>query len=144
MTYDTQKQRRGVLAVRVSTTGQGIDGDSPEAQIEQGKRYASLHGIELVEILSYLESASGAVQPMQHVIDYAVNPKNNVKVVLIKSIDRFTRAGATAYDLLKCQLEPHDIDLEDMYGVINNTKVNTLEHLGMKYRWSVHTPITQN
>lgn len=139
MTYDNRR-RNGVLAVRVSTVGQGIDGDSPEAQIEQGQRYAPLHGIELIQTLSYLESASGDIQPMQHVIDYVINPKNNIDVVLIKSIDRFTRGGSTAYDLLKRQLEPHNVDLEDMQGVINNTKMNTLEHLGMKYRWSVHTP----
>ena len=134
------KRRNGVLAVRVSTIGQGIDGDSPEAQIEQGKQYAPAHGINIVNILTYLESAAGDNQPMQHVIDYALDPKNKIDVVLVKSIDRFTRGGSTAYDLLKRQLEPNNIDLEDMYGVISNVKVNTLEHLGAKYRWSVHTP----
>ena len=138
--YPDRKQRNGVLAVRVSTTGQGIDGDSPEAQIEQGKLYAPTHGINITKILTYLESAAGDNQPMQHVIDYAVDPKNEIDVVLVKSIDRFTRAGATAYDLLKRQLEPRGIDLEDMYGVISNVKVNTLEHLGVAYKWSVHTP----
>ena len=132
--------RNGILAVRVSTVGQGIDGDSPEAQVEQGKRYAPAHGINIVKILTYLESAAGDNQPMQHVVDYALDPKNEIDVVLVKSIDRFTRAGATAYDLLKRQLDPHNIHLEDMYGVISNTKVNTLEHLGMQYRWSVHAP----
>ena len=134
------KSRRGVLAVRVSTVGQGIDGDSPEAQIEQGQRYAAGHGIEIVKILTFLESAAGDNQPMQHVIDYAIDPKNKIDVVFVKSIDRFTRAGATAYDLLKRQLDPRNIDLEDMYGVISNIKVNTLEHLGVEYKWSVHAP----
>ncbi len=137
---DTPKLRNGVLAVRVSTLGQGIDGDSPEAQIEQGKRYAPAHNINIVKILTYLESAAGDKQPMQHVIDYAIDPKNEIDVVLVKSIDRFTRGGSTAYDLLKRQLEPRSIDLEDMYGVISNVKVNTLEHLGMRYGWSIHTP----
>ncbi len=134
------KLRNGVLAVRVSTVGQGTDGDSPEAQIEQGKRYAPTHGINIVKILTYLESAAGDKQPMQHVIDYAVDPQNGIDVVLVKSIDRFTRGGSTAYDLLKRQLEPRGIDLEDMYGVISNVKVNTLEHLGMEYKWSIHAP----
>lgn len=135
-----RRLRNGVLAVRVSTVGQGIDGDSPEAQIEQGKRYAPAHGINITKILTYLESAAGDSQPMQHVIDYAIDPKNGIDVVLVKSIDRFTRGGSTAYDLLKRQLEPHNVDLEDMYGVISNVKVNTLEHLGMQYKWSVHAP----
>lgn len=134
------QERNGVLAVRVSSVGQGTEGDSPEAQIEQGKRYAPTHGINIVKILTYLESAAGDNQPMQHVIDYAVDPKNKIDVVLVKSIDRFTRGGSTVYDLLKQQLAPHNIDLEDMYGVISNVKVNTLDHLGVEYKWSVHTP----
>lgn len=138
--HQNNNSRNAVLAVRVSTVGQGIDGDSPEAQIEQGKRYAPAHGINIVKTLTYLESAAGDKQPMQHVIDYALDPKNEIDVVLVKSIDRFTRGGSTAYDLLKRQLEPRGIDLEDMYGVISNVKVNTLEHLGMQYKWSVHTP----
>ena len=140
MYQEPQRIRNGVLAVRVSTPGQGIDGDSPEAQIEQGQRYAPLHNIKIVKILTYLESASKEAQPMQHVIDYAIDPKNDIDVVLVKSIDRFTRAGATAYDLLKRQLHPFNIELEDMYGVISNIKINTLEHLGVKYRWSEHSP----
>ena len=135
-----RQPRNGVLAVRVSTAGQGIDGDSPEAQIEQGKRYAPTHNINITKILTYLESAAGDNQPMQHVIDYAIDPKNEIDVVLIKSIDRFTRGGSTVYDILKRQLEPYNVELEDMYGVISNVKVNTLEHLGMEYKWSVHKP----
>jgi site-specific DNA recombinase len=140
MRPDSLRLRNGVLAVRVSTPGQGIDGDSPEAQSEQGERYAPLHNIKLVKTLTYLESASQEEQPMQSVVDYAIDPKNDIDVVLVKSIDRFTRGGSTIYDQLKMQLEPHNIVLEDMYGVIGNTKINTLEHLGMEYRWSVHSP----
>lgn len=140
MTPDQLQPRNGVLAVRVSTPGQGIDGDSPEAQIEQGERYAPLHNIKIVKTLTYLESASKEIQPMQNVVDYAIDPKNGIDVVIVKSIDRFTRGGSTVYDQLKMQLGPHNVDLVDIYGVINNTKVNTLEHLGMQYGWSVYTP----
>jgi site-specific DNA recombinase len=79
-------------------------------------------------------------QPMQNVVDYAIDPKNNIDVVIVKSIDRFTRGGSTIYDLLKSQLEPHNVDLVDIYGVISNVKVNTLEHLNVKYRWSEYSP----
>ena len=44
------------------------------------------------------------------------------------------------YEQLKKQLEPHNVHLEDMYGVVSNVKINTLEHLGMEYKWSVTTP----
>lgn len=133
--------RNGLLAVRVSSIGQGIDGDSPDAQIEQGQRFAPTRNIRIVKIQTYLESASNEqAQPMQDVVDYAIDPKNGIDVVIVKSIDRFTRAGSTAYDLLKKQLEPHNVELIDMYGVISNVKVNTLEHLGVKYPWSEYSP----
>jgi len=66
---------RTLLAVRVSTVGQGIDGDSPEAQIEQGERYAPLHNMRIVMTLQYLESASKEQQPMQEVINYCKRHK---------------------------------------------------------------------
>jgi site-specific DNA recombinase len=141
MKPEHQRPRNGVLAVRVSSIGQGIDGDSPEAQIEQGQRYAPLHNIRILKTLSYLESASNEeTQPMQNVVDYAIDPKNNIDVVIVKSIDRFTRGGSTTYDLLKKQLEPHNVQLVDIYGVISNVKVNTLEHLNVKYNWSEYSP----
>lgn len=140
MNPEHQRPRNGLLAVRVSSVGQGIDGDSPEAQIEQGQRYAPTHNIRIVKTLTYLESASMERQPMQNVVDYAIDPKNGIDVVIVKSIDRFTRAGSTTYDLLKSQLEPHNVELMDIYGVISNVKVNTLEHLGVKYRWSEYSP----
>jgi transcription elongation factor Elf1 len=134
--------RNCVLAVRVSTAMQGIDGDSPEAQIEQGKNYAASHNLRITQVLTFLASANVVldVQPMQHVIDYAIKPENDVQVVLIKSIDRFTRGGSTIYDQLRQRLDPHNVDLVDMFGVISNVKVNTLEHLGASYKWSVHRP----
>jgi site-specific DNA recombinase len=134
------RPRSGVLAIRASSAKQGIDGDSPEAQHEQGIRFAKQQGITIVETLTYLESASQEEQPMQNVIEYCKKHKDELDVVIVKSIDRFTRGGSTVYDQLKMQLEPFDIDLIDIYGVISNTKVNTLEHLGFQYRWSVFSP----
>lgn len=139
MSPNELRPRNGLLAVRASTPGQGIDGDSPEAQVEQGQRYAPLHNICIIKTMTYLESASKEVQPMQNVVDYCKDHPE-IDVVLIKSIDRFTRGGSTAYDLLKRQLEPYNVQLEDMYGVISNTKVNTLEHLNIEYHWSVYSP----
>ncbi len=134
--------RNCVLAVRVSSKGQARDGDSPESQIEQGHAYAARYNLKITQILTYLESANVELdlQPMQHVITYATDPKNDIQAVLIKSIDRFTRGGSTVYDLLRQRLEVKDVDLVDMHGVISNLKVNTLEHLGVSYKWSVRRP----
>ena len=129
-----------VAAIRVSSVRQGTDGDSPEAQKEQIACFAKLHNINLKETFVFLESASKVNQPMQEAINYCKDPKNDIQLFIIKSIDRFTRGGATPYDQLKMQLEKYGVKLVDIYGVISQQKVNTLEHLRVKYRWSEYSP----
>ena len=77
---------------------------------------------------------------MQDVIDYCKAHKGEVDVVIIKSIDRLTRGGSFHYDTLKRQLDALKVELVDIYGVVVSQKVNTLEHLGFKYRWSEYAP----
>ncbi len=139
MTPDN-RPRIGLLAIRVSTDKQGMDGDSPEAQREQGERYAATHGIVIVETVILMESASHDEQPMQKVIDACKVKSKGIEVVLIKSIDRFTRGGADYYGPLKKQLTVLGVNLVDMYGVIGQQQVNTLEHTGFKYYWSEFNP----
>lgn len=86
----TSQPRIGLLAIRVSSDKQGLDGDSPEAQREQGEAYAKAHNIVITETIILLESASHEVQPMQKVIDVCKDKSKGFQVVLIKSIDRFT------------------------------------------------------
>ena len=129
-----------VAAIRVSSVRQGTDGDSPEAQKEQIASFAKLHNINLKETFVFLESASKTEQPMQQAVNFCKDPKNDIQLFIIKSIDRFTRGGATPYDQLKMQLEKYGVKLVDIYGVISQQKVNTLEHLGVKYRWSEYSP----
>ncbi len=132
--------RIGLLAIRVSSDKQGLDGDSPEAQREQGEAYAKAHNIVITETIILLESASHEAQPMQKVIDTCKDKSKGIQVVLIKSIDRFTRGGGDYYSPLKQQLTRLGIALEDMYGVIGKQQINTLEHTGFKYYWSEFNP----
>ena len=136
----TSQPRIGLLAIRVSSDKQGLDGDSPEAQREQGEAYAKAHNIIITETIILLESASHEVQPMQKVIDACKDKSKGFQVVLIKSIDRFTRGGGDYYSPLKRQLTRLGIALEDMYGVIGKQQINTLEHTGFKYYWSEFNP----
>ena len=136
----TNQPRIGLLAIRVSSDKQGLDGDSPEAQREQGEAYAKAHNIVITETIILLESASHEVQPMQKVIDVCKDKSKGFQVVLIKSIDRFTRGGGDYYSPLKRQLTRLGIALEDMYGVIGKQQINTLEHTGFKYYWSEFNP----
>jgi hypothetical protein len=137
---DNKVPENAVAAIRVSSVRQGTEGDSPEAQREQIERFALTHNINLKQTFVFLESASKENQPMQQAIDYCKDPKNDVQMFIIKSIDRFTRGGATPYDQLKMQLEKYGVKLVDIYGIISGNKVNTLEHLGVKYRWSEYSP----
>jgi len=129
-----------VAAIRVSTAKQGIDGDSPEDQLRQIEQYALGRSAKVVKQFTFMESASKEQQPMQEAIDYCKDPKNNVQLFIVKSIDRFTRAGSYSYDMLKNQLDDCGVTLVDIYGVISNQKINTLEHLGVKYKWSEYSP----
>ena len=129
-----------VGAIRVSSVKQGVEGDSPEAQKEQIERFASSRGFDIKKFFVFMESASKEQQPMQEAIDYCKDPQNNISHFIIKSIDRFTRGGSLPYDLLKSQLEESKVKLIDIYGIIGTDKINTLEHLGVEYKWSVYSP----
>lgn len=129
-----------VAAIRVSTTKQGTDGDSPEAQREQIENFAKTRGIIIKKYFVFLESASKEQQPMQEAIDYCKNPRNNIQAFVIKSIDRFTRGGSYSYDHLKLQLDICHVALVDIYGVISSQQINTLDHLGFEYKWSKFSP----
>jgi DNA invertase Pin-like site-specific DNA recombinase len=129
-----------VGAIRVSSFKQGINGDSPEDQQRQIEQYATAHNIHVSKFFVFLESASKDQQPMQEVVDYCKSKKNNIQQVIIKSIDRFTRGGSEFYSTRKNQLDDAEVSLVDIYGIIGGQKVNTLEHLGIEYKWSVYSP----
>lgn len=69
------------MAIRVSSDKQGLDGDSPEAQREQGEAYAKAHNIIITETIILLESASHETQPMQKVIDVCKDKSKGFQVV---------------------------------------------------------------
>ncbi|MFA6518911.1 MAG: recombinase family protein [Candidatus Shapirobacteria bacterium] len=129
-----------VVAIRVSSIKQGLQGDSPEAQKEQIEQFAKTRNITIKKFFIFMESASKEEQPVQEAIDYCKNPNNGIQLFIIKSIDRFTRGGSYLYDHLKMQLTKENVKLVDIYGIIGSQKVNTLEHLGFEYNWSVYSP----
>ena len=133
-------QQNAVAAIRISSLKQGLQGDSPDAQKEQIERFASMRNIHIKKFFIFMESASKEEQPIQEAIDYCVNPKNDIQLCIIKSIDRFTRGGSYVYDHLKMQLQKHQVQLIDIYGIIGVQDVNTLEHLGLSYNWSIYSP----
>ena len=129
-----------VAAIRVSSVKQGTQGDSPEAQKEQIEQFARSHNIHIKKFFIFLESASKEEQPVQEAIDYCKAKKNDIQLFIIKSIDRFTRGGSYLYEDLKIQLDNSNVKLIDIYGVIGTQQINTLEHLGVSFKWSVYSP----
>lgn len=132
--------QNAVAAIRVSTTKQGTQGDSPEAQKEQIERFAQIRGIKIKKLFLFLESASKEQQPMQEAIDYCKKPDHKIDLFIVKSIDRFTRGGSYSYSQLKMQLDNANVHLTDIHGIIGAQKVNTLEHLSISYKWSEYDP----
>lgn len=137
---DQVRQENAVAAIRVSSIKQGLQGDSPDAQKEQIERFAQAHNIHIKKFFIFMESASKEEQPVQEAIDYCKSPKNDIQLFIIKSIDRFTRGGSYLYDHLKMQLTRCNVQLVDIYGIIGTQEVNTLEHLGVEYDWSIYNP----
>lgn len=43
------------MAIRVSSDKQGLDGDSPEAQREQGEAYTKAHNIIIIETIKSID-----------------------------------------------------------------------------------------
>lgn len=129
-----------VGAIRISSLKQGLQGDSPQAQKDQIEQFAKSHNIDIKKFFFLMESASKDEQPMQEVVDFCKDPKNGIQLFVIKSIDRFTRGGSYFYDHLKMQLTQYGVKLIDIYGIIGNQEINTLEHLGVEFPWSVYSP----
>lgn len=132
----------GAGLLRVSSLKQGLIGDSPKDQKNQIKYKAISKNAEVKKWFTLIVSASGEFQPSQEVIDYCKDPKNKIKYLFIKSIDRFTRGGAASYFALKKQLEQINVSLIDVQGVISGERINTLAYTGIKFPWSVYSPST--
>ncbi len=134
------EKENAIAAIRISSVKQGLQGDSPEHQKEQIERFADSRNINIKKFFIFMESASKEKQPVQEAIDYCNKPENNIQLLIIKSIDRFTRGGSYLYDHLKRQLDRSGVRLIDIYGIIGEKQVNTLDHLDVEYDWSVYSP----
>src|SRR5579859_6268838 len=114
------------LAVqRVSSKRQWQEGDSPEDQLELAKKRSEELHAKIVDVMELAESAGDENdQPLQKAVDRIINDPRNIKYLIVKSVDRFTRAGSTAYLDMQHQLETHDKVLIDTEKVISGVKVN--------------------
>lgn len=132
---------KSIAIVRVSSDKQGLQGDSTDDQLDAIKMLAKKNGDDITKRYKWIESGSVDIekQPAWVAIDYC-RKHSEIKRCYIKCIDRFTRAGLKAYILLQDELRGLGVNLLDVDGVIDNREVNSLSHLGKKYKWSVSRP----
>src|SRR3989344_364724 len=137
-----------VGTLRVSSTKQGLQGDSHEDQkIKIERKVAQISAstgknIIIKKWFRFTESASVPIdmQPVNEAIDYCSDPKNKIKYFFFKSVDRMTRGGSIIYGLLRARLAKAGVQCADVYGVVGYKETNTLEHLGLSYEWSKYNP----
>ena len=83
------------MAIRVSSDKQGLDGDSPEAQREQGEAYAKADNIIITETIILLELASRETQPMQKVIDACKDKSKGFQVIACPKCGKILSGSAS-------------------------------------------------
>jgi len=133
---------------RVSTQKQDTFGESLDDQTQQIKlaiersQVTNNCTIKILKQFEFTQSASVSLQlqPLQQAITYCKSSDKPIKFCFLKSLDRATRGGAIVYGLLKMQLEEMGISLVDTFGIIQAQRINTMEHLGLSYKWSTYSP----
>ena len=81
----------------------------------------------------------GVRDDFDEALTFIADHPGKAKYYIIRSIDRFTRAGTLSYETMKRELAKYGVELIDTYHIIQPTK-NALEHLGIEYDWSKSSP----
>ncbi len=128
------------IGCRVSSQKQAQQGDSLEEQEIACRFHAQKLGCIVEKVYSEQHTATKAGDSfvddiIQDIRKQTVRPR----FFIIKSIDRFCRAGTTEYSRLKEGIEELGVQLVDTTGVIQ-PKVNEFERLGLEYKWSLFSP----
>ncbi|SNZ20098.1 Resolvase, N terminal domain [Cohaesibacter gelatinilyticus] len=136
---NNSRQSLGVALLRVSTDRQFQEGESIETQRRKTEFVARRDGIDIVRF--FTEHYSGRKSDrrvLDDLFDF-LEENDDIEVVIVGDIDRFTRGGTETYLALKRQLRSMDVALLDTTGIIQPER-NRLEHLGVEYGWSVESP----
>ncbi|GIK84433.1 MAG: hypothetical protein BroJett025_10550 [Patescibacteria group bacterium] len=141
MEHSAAKSTPAIAIVRVSSTKQGLQGDSPEDQLRAIESLLPVRNDEIVEIFEWIESASEMTdqQPAWRAVEFC-KKHPEVRRCYVKCMDRFTRGGADEYSDLSRALNSLNVFILDVYGIASDKQTNTMGHLGKKYKWSVFRP----
>ncbi len=87
-------------------------------------------------------TASGSIADRDNFTDilrHIDGRKGSVKYYVCYSIERFTRAGPSTYEVMKRELQKRGVQMRDVEGIIQPEK-NSMENLGLEKSWSVDSP----
>lgn len=143
--YNFTKETRNnncYLGCRVSTPKQAQYGESLEDQEKACRVFANKLNFNITQIYSEQHTAtkegdSFIDEVLENIRKQPIHKR--ASFFIIKSIDRFCRAGNIEYYKLKNGLEELGVKLIDVSGIIQ-PKINTLEHLGVEFSWSMVSP----
>lgn len=129
-----------LIYCRVSSPKQAQQGESIEDQERICRTIAERYNSNILEVFREQFSGRKDDRPViEDIISFVKKNPNKVNFIIFRAIDRFTRNGTLGYESLKNKLAQYDVGLIDSNGVIQPEK-NTLEHLGVKYDWSITRP----
>lgn len=128
---------------RVSTSKQAVEGESLLLQADLIKKDVASLGWRLVpdgRVLQEPFTGTTDDRPAyREAIRFIKSHPGKVAYFVVRSIDRFTREGSLQYQQMKAELAGLGVELRDISRVIQPT-INSLEHLGVSYKWSRTTP----
>ena len=131
-----------VIYCRVSTPRQAQEGESLDTQEMLCRRLQKNRKWNLFQNAVFKEPFSGRKnhRPVyDEMIEFIKRNPGKIDFLIVKMIDRLSRDGALQYELMKKELAELGVELVDVSGVIQPTQ-NALEHLGIEYDWSRHSP----
>jgi len=133
-------EKNCLILCRVSTLKQARQGESIEVQEKICLALAEAQNLGVFKIFREHFSGRKDKRPViEDIFDCIKQNPGKISVLIIRGIDRMTRAGSTPYDQFKQRLFKYGITLLDSYGTIQ-PQINTLAHLGVEYDWSSHSP----
>jgi len=138
--YNILPPNAAVGLARVSTPVGATQGESIEVQSDAIHRAAAHLKANVHTIVEEPFSGRTGHRPgYAEALQIIKKHRRQVKYLIVRGIDRFTRAGVFEYERMKRELAKCGTRLVDSYGIIQPLQ-NTLAHLGFEYEWSKYSP----
>ena len=132
---------KSVLLCRVSSKEQEESGYSLPAQEKLLRSYTENKGFEATKIFTISESASGKKQRETFNLMFAFVKKNNIKIIVIEKVDRFTRNFKDSVDMYKWLEEDEERQLHSVKDSITLHKNSRSQE---KLNWDIRVVFAKN